>query len=233
MFEQTFSLSDLPRVFVLVFLEWILSLDNAVVLALIAKRLPEHQQKKALTIGLFSTLVLRAIAIFLVVFLIQFFWIQLIGAFYLIYLSIRYFYKPPSKTPSFSSTSFWKTVLWIELTDLIFALDSILAGVAFVSSSMGPSHLFSKLWIIYVGAIMGLIGVRFTARKFTNLLNHFERLTACSHLLIGWIGIHLSLNSLVLSGWISQLPFFFEITFWMGIVLLFAIGFSKRSKDTV
>lgn len=231
MLNQTFSIDDLPRLAILIFLEWLLSMDNAVLLSLIARRLPETLRKKALFIGLFSSIILRAIAIFFVVYLIQFIWIQLIGAAYLIYLSIRYFLKKTKETTYKTPTSsqFWKTVIWIELTDLIFALDSILAAVAFIKSSLA-FNIESKLWMIYLGALAGLIGVRFAARGFTHLLNRFTRLPSTSHILVGWIGLHLAITSFIQLRWIADWHLFYEITFWSGIILLLAIGFSKKTE---
>lgn len=232
MLEQTFSVSDIPRVFVLIFLEWLLSVDNALLLALIAKKLPTHLQKKALIVGLGSTIILRAIAILCIAYLIQYAWIQWIGSIYLIYLSIRYF-RPHKKLKEEShktSRSFWATVFWIECTDLFFALDSILAGVAFISTSLATDHVTPKLWIIYLGALIGLIGVRFAARKFTSLLDFFPRLPAASHILIGWIGLHLALSGFIQIGWIPAMDLSYEITFWTGTILLFGFGLSKRVK---
>ena len=52
MFSQTFSPPDLVTIALLIVLEGVLSIDNALVLALLAKRLPKHQQARALTYGL-------------------------------------------------------------------------------------------------------------------------------------------------------------------------------------
>ncbi|MGH7176679.1 MAG: TerC family protein, partial [Tepidisphaeraceae bacterium] len=51
MFGQSFELHDLVVVALLVLLEGVLSIDNALVLGLLARRLPRHQQPRALTYG--------------------------------------------------------------------------------------------------------------------------------------------------------------------------------------
>ena len=90
MLAQTFSLIDIPRLIALIFLEGILSLDNAIAIALIVRRLPQEKRQRALFVGVISSLVFRAIGVVGAAYLIHLFWIQLIGGLYLIYLSLSY-----------------------------------------------------------------------------------------------------------------------------------------------
>ena len=90
MFEQTFSLIDIPRLVTLIFIEGVLSLDNALAIALIVRGLPHEKRQKALFIGVASSVLLRAIGVLSAAYLIQLFWVQLIGGLYLIYLSVSH-----------------------------------------------------------------------------------------------------------------------------------------------
>jgi YkoY family integral membrane protein len=216
MFEQSFALSDIPRIFTLSFLELLLSADNAVVLGVLTHSLPAPLRRKALFIGLASSFVLRAIALLTLATLLQYPWVELIGAAYLIYLSVRYFMNRDKSKPNSTNASFWKTVLLIELLDLIFALDSIVAGVAFIDASL------SKLWIVYAGGMIGLVGMRYAADLFGRWLDHFPRLETSAYLMIGWIGIKLGLSNYA---WALPAPLF-----WAVIVVVFGSSFIKRKS---
>lgn len=218
MIEQVFVLSDLPRVIALGFLEMLLSADNAVILGVLCSGLPLHQRRRALFIGVASSFVLRALALLLIAHLLAFTWIQAVGGAYLIYLSIRHLIKKSQRSATMpkESHSFWKTVLLIEIYDLLFALDSIIAGVAFVNSNL------SKLWIVYAGGMIGLLSMRFAASLFSTLIDRFPRLDTCAYLMVGWIGIKLGLSSIQ---WQIPVP-----VFWGGIVLLFVLGFFTRKR---
>ncbi len=226
MLDQTFALSDIPRVFTLAFLELLLSADNAVVLGVISHSLPERLRKKALFIGLASSFVLRAAGLLSVSLLLKSYWIQIGGAAYLLYLSIRHFYKKSkSKREPFLPPhvrSFWKVVVMIELFDLAFAVDSIVAGVAFISTTPSETLFHPKLWIVYFGGMLGLIGTRYTAEIFSRLITRFPGLDTSAYLMIGWIGIELGLTPFE-----KSIPGFQPI-FWTGIVLLFLLGFRKK-----
>ena len=150
MFDQTFSLVDIPRLFTLIFLEGVLSLDNALAIALIVRGLPQAMRQKALFIGLVSAVVLRAFGVLSAAYLIQLLWVQIIGGIYLLYLSLSHLItnrraevrRPPRR-------NFWTTVFLVEITDFIFAIDSILAGLALVGVSFAHHEFPPKIWILY------------------------------------------------------------------------------------
>ena len=151
---------------VLVVMEGLLSADNALVLAIMVKHLPDEQEKKALLYGLFGAFVFRFTALFLISFLVNVWQAQAIGALYLLYISAKNllaYYKhkeddvelKPQLDAPVSKKNFWFTVAKVELTDIAFAVDSILAAVALAISlpptgfghigglDTGSSQLFS------------------------------------------------------------------------------------------
>ena len=89
---QTFEYGDIWTCIFLVLLEGLLSADNAVVLATIAKNLPLEFQRKALTYGIAGSLLLRFIAILFASYIIKLWWLQAIGALYLLYLPVKHFF---------------------------------------------------------------------------------------------------------------------------------------------
>lgn len=224
MYGQVFELSDIVRVIGLVFIELALSADNAIVLGLLVHSLPHHLRGKALYIGVFSAFILRGLALLAISFLLANSWIRLLGAAYLIYLSARHFLqKAQDPSEPKKSTSFWKTVMHIELFDLAFAIDSILAGVAFIGPTTSVIH--PKLWIVYMGGMLGLLGMRYAATFFTSLIDRFPRLSVSAHLMIAWIGLELAIHVF----W-PHLPYG-NFVYWSVIFLLFGYGFTGRKKD--
>ena len=75
----------------LIVLEGLLSADNALVLAIMVKKLPEKYQKKALFYGLLGAYLFRFIAIGLGVFLVKFWIVKLLGALYLYMIAYKFF----------------------------------------------------------------------------------------------------------------------------------------------
>src|SRR5439155_3332291 len=138
MFGQTFTPNDLLVIGLLVVLESALSIHNALVLGLLARRLPKLQQSRALTYGLAGAFVFRMIAIALAAYLLQWSWVKLLGGLYLIYVAVRHLFFETRTLPPMTELGeeqlrqgmgFWSTVAVIEVTDIAFAIDSILAAI--------------------------------------------------------------------------------------------------------
>jgi YkoY family integral membrane protein len=235
---QEFGWGDLGLVGLLVLLEGVLSIDNALVLGLLAKRLPKEQRSKALTYGLVGAFAFRFLAIAVATFLLKWRWVKLLGGGYLAYIAIKHLFfeareehhehivmspegepvlvrdtgeplspeeeeqeleertslplpRETSIAKGAGTAKFWPTVLVIELTDIAFAVDSILAALGVVGSAPAdhPKDAFHpKLWVIITGGILGVILMRFAAVIFIRLLERFPRFEMAAYMLVAVIG---------------------------------------------
>ncbi|MGN6724349.1 MAG: TerC family protein, partial [Tepidisphaeraceae bacterium] len=96
---QTFEFHDIAIVLLLVLLEGTLSVDNALVLGLLARKLPKDQQEKALTYGLIGAFVFRFLAIGVAVFLLKWTIFKLIGGGYLLYVAVKHLFFHKKEDP--------------------------------------------------------------------------------------------------------------------------------------
>lgn len=90
-FGQTFEIPDIAVIGLLVVLEGVLSIDNALVLGLLAKRLPPNQRGRALTYGLVGAFVFRFVSIFTAQLLLKWTIVKLLGGGYLLYVALKHF----------------------------------------------------------------------------------------------------------------------------------------------
>jgi predicted tellurium resistance membrane protein TerC len=90
------------------------------------------------------------------------------------------------------------TVGVIELTDIAFAVDSIVAAVGLVAPDPHPGQRFHpKLWLVIAGGMLGVIVMRFAAAMFIRLLEKFPRFETSAYLLVIVIGGKLVIDYLV------------------------------------
>ena len=97
----------------------------------------------------------------------------------------------------------------IELTDIAFAVDSILAAIAMVGSpppGTPPDAFHPKLWVVILGGIIGLMLMRVAARMFIQLLEQFPRFEMSAYLLVIVIGLKLLADWTVNSDWSFDQP---------------------------
>jgi len=193
---------------VLIGLEGILSADNALVLAVIAKHLPAKQQEKAINYGIIGAFVFRFTALFVISFIANVWQVQAIGAAYLIYLGLKHVFsnKNDAKENKADKKSFgngiWPTVINIVVADLAFAIDSILAAVALaIVLPNSPLPNFggmdgAQFAIVVLAAIAGLILIKFAATWFVALLEKRPGLETVAYLIVAWVGIKLAVITL-------------------------------------
>ncbi len=218
-----FTPQDLMAVGFLIFLEGILSIDNALVLALIVNHLPQHQHKRALMYGIGGAIVFRLIAISLASYLMQWIWVKFLGGGYLLYLAIDYWWKKRKEgsgeeKPATRPRGFWTTVLVVELTDIAFAIDSILTAVA----------LTSKLWVVVTGGVIGLLMMRFAASIFIRLLEKFPRFEPTAYILVFIVGLKLVVDGFhfpSINFHDAHNPAF--LIFWLTMAASLVYGFTK------
>jgi YkoY family integral membrane protein len=219
---------------ILILLEGLLSADNALVLAIMAKHLPPDQQKKAINIGLMLAFIFRIGAIFIISFLFHVWWIQAIGAAYLIFIALKHLLKKDHGGREKAGKSYRATVAQIALADIAFAVDSILAAVALVialpGTPMGDIGGMdgAQFIVILIGAIAGLIVIRFAAGFFVKILTQRPSLETAAMLLVGWVGVKLLMHTLAHPA-LHVIPHDFvegpiwNTIFW-SVMLLIAIG---------
>jgi YkoY family integral membrane protein len=143
--------------------------------------------------------------------------VKIIGAGYLLFLVYKHFWGgetaegrrlPPKAQPWMGVSAFWVTVAKVEMTDLVFAIDSILVAVA-----MSP-----KLWVILTGGILGIIAMRLVIGRLLALIEHYPALVDGAFVIIGWVGIKLLIEYLHTEGYIG-----WEIPKWLALGLIVVI----------
>jgi YkoY family integral membrane protein len=232
MLGQTFEPADIGTIALLVLLEGVLSVDNALVLSALASRLPGELAKKALGYGIAAALVFRLAAVAGAVYLLRWPALRPVAALYLIYLVIRRFFfskRPPRAAGG--GGGFWQSVAVIELTDLAFAVDNILAAVALVGPAPVGTAIHPKFWVILTGGMLGVILMRFGAVQCLKLLRRFPRLDACAYLIVLLVAIKLGLEWM---GWDFQdahrAPF---RAFWCAMAAILAGGLAWRGTGAL
>lgn len=199
----------------LIFLEGVLSLDNAAVLGAMVRPLPVDapvpwprflgwlghrldsmlgpQRGAALKVGLLGAYVGRGLMLALATIVIQNKWLRLVGALYLLYLAINYLAELSEEHEVHKQgvrlrqgKGFWSIVLTLELADLAFSLDNVVAAVA----------LSDQYWIVLLGVAIGILMMRFAAGIFARMIEWEPAMQHAAYLLILAIGVELMLDDL-------------------------------------
>ena len=215
----------------LIILEGLLSADNALVLAVMVKHLPHDKRKKALFYGLIGAYTFRFIAIGIGVYLIKLWWVKILGAAYLAWLSIKYFidkYKDGGGEEEEAEGinkngvlirlfgTFWGTVASVELMDIAFSVDSVLAA-------FGVSN---EVWVLLIGGMLGVLMMRGVAGLFLTLIDRVPELETTAYILIILIAIKMLLSVFHIE--VTHVTFFTILLVTFGAT--FIVHFMNKKK---
>jgi YkoY family integral membrane protein len=199
-------LASLGVVVNLILIESLLSVDNAAVLATMVLDLPKDQRPKALRYGIIGAYVFRGLALLFTAVLISFWWFKPLGGIYLLVLAIRHFFKRKDPAPEENPQQeivekkkgwfyrktlgalgpFWATVVLVELMDIAFSIDNVIAANAYSKNII----------LIWVGVFIGILAMRFVAQGFVRLMERYPFLETCAYSVIGLLGLKLTLAGL-------------------------------------
>lgn len=207
----------------LIFLEGILSIDNAAILGAMVTTLPDKdpipwpqsmrkvahhfdrllgpQRVAALRVGLIGAYAGRGLMLLAASYIIHNPWLKLIGAAYLIKLAVddlsahSYTGGEDEELKPVKVRTFWATVLSVELMDLAFSLDNVVAAVS----------LSDKIWVVMIGVAIGILVMRFAAGMFSYVVEKEPILKTAAYILVFNIGVELILEDLAhveISDWL-------------------------------
>lgn len=213
---------------VLIGLEIVLSADNAIALAAIARKQPDPAaQQRALNLGLVFALLFRVVLILAAQWVLNFRPLMGAGAVYLLWLCLSHFFlqsandddaaaeESPGPAEA-AAKSLAATAFTIALTDLAFSLDSVAAAVA----------VSDRIALVITGGVVGVVALRLSSGLFIRLLQRYQRLEAAGYLAVGLVGIQLSVRVFRPD---VELP---EWALLLLVAVLFLWGFSAQQPDT-
>jgi len=209
LFQQILDkpVASLTVIFNLILIESLLSVDNAAVLATMVLDLPKDQRRKALKYGILGAYIFRGICLLFAAMLIQIWWFKPIGGIYLLVLATRHFFfrKKPEHTAEPETIAeelehkhksllyrktlglfgpFWATVILVELMDLAFSIDNVIAANAYTKNII----------LIWAGVFIGILAMRFVAQGFVRLMEKYPFLDTCAYIVIALLGAKLALS---------------------------------------
>jgi tellurite resistance protein TerC len=188
-------LNGLSIIASLVLIEGLLSVDNVLGIAAIARNLPPEKRQKAIRIGMAGAYIFRVVALFFIGFLKDNLWVRWLGAGYLIYLMCSQLVKPRAEGgphagdlddavkagagTKLANATFGAVLMQIGLMDLSLSVDNVIAAVALAGDTM---------WAIYAGVLIAIFALQALAGVAIRLLDKHPILEPTAFMLLGFVG---------------------------------------------
>ena len=170
----------------IIWVNLLLSGDNAVVIALAARSLPPQQQKKAVMWGAGAAVVMRVVLTIFAVALLTLPWLKIVGGVLLLWIGIKLLVPEEEEEEIASSDNLWQAIKTILIADLVMSLDNVLAVAAAADSAAPtPDLVAMKYTLLVLGLAISIPIVIFGSTLMLTLMERWPVIITLGGALLG------------------------------------------------
>ena len=176
---ELFSPEFLSALLAIVVIDLVLAGDNAIVIAMAARNLPSHLQKKAIVWGAVGAIAVRSVMTLVVVYLLKIPGLMLIGGLLLIWIAYKLLNpaKDGDGDHDHASTSFWGAMKTIVIADAVMGLDNVLAVA-------GASH--GSYLLVVLGLLISIPIVIWGSTQILKLVERYPSIIYLGAGVLAW-----------------------------------------------
>jgi len=191
--------------------------DNAVVIALACRRLPEHQRKLGIFWGVFGAIALRVVLIFFALSLLAIPYLKIVGAMLLLWIGVKLL-QPESEGEHEidASTTLIGAIKTIIVADAVMSLDNVIAIAGAAKDEMG---------LVIFGLVISVPIIVWGSQLVMKLMERFPITIAIGAGLLGWIAGGMLVSDVATKEWVdSQANYLHWVAPTIGASIVIAMG---------
>ena len=192
--------------------------DNAVVIALACRKLPEEQRNKGIFWGVVGAIGLRVVLIFFALQLLAVPYLKIVGALLLFWIGVKLLQPEHDEAHDSvaASTNLAGAIKTIVVADAVMSLDNVIAVAGAAKGSMT---------LVIFGIIVSIPIVVWGSKLVLKLMDRYPVVITAGGALLGWIGGGMLVGDPALpKAWLDALPNAHHITAALGAALVIVIG---------
>ena len=206
----------------IIWINIILSGDNAVVIALAARSLPEEQQRKAIMFGSGAAVVLRVALTVVAAKLLEVSYLQIVGGLLLLWIGAQLLSEEDEEEGGEPTQStMGAAIRTILIADLVMSLDNVIGVAAAAKGSMT---------LLILGLAISIPLVVFGSAMMIKLMTRFPIVVTFGACLIGWVGGETIASDVALRGFAEANPWLHYTAAAAGALAVLAIGKYFQTK---
>lgn len=191
------ALSDpafLSSLLQIIVIDILLGGDNAVVIALACRHLPEAQRRKAILGGVAGAVVLRILLLFVASYVLGWPLLKAIGGILLLWIGIKLLLPDEEEADVKAGSTLCQAIWIIVVADVVMSLDNVIAV-----SGAAQGHL----GLAIAGVLISIPIIIFGSQLILRLMQRFRSLVVVGAALLGWIAGKLIASDELLQGWLG------------------------------
>lgn len=174
----------------------ILSVDNALVIGLATRHLPERLRKRAIFWGTMGAVALRIVFSALAVVLINMPYLKLVGGIFLLYIAYKMLAESDDEHQVRHGNGLWSVIQIIVIADLMVSVDNVLAIVAIADGN----------WLLLLmGILVSIPCIMWGSHTIAKLLHKYPLLLFAGVAVLSWTGASMILEERMVAAWVEPL----------------------------
>ncbi len=215
----------------IIWVNLLLSGDNAVVIALAARSLPPKQQKNAIIFGSGAAIVLRIVLTMFAVALLTLPWLKIVGGLLLLWIGVQLLIPEDEDPDIASGDSLMTAIRTILIADLVMSLDNVLAVAA--AADQGPPE--GKVVLLVLGLAISIPIVIFGSTIVLKMMERFPVIITAGGALLGWIAGEMMASDPAVVGWVKAnagwlVSYHAAAIAGAAFVIIVGLAFAKRQS---
>ena len=176
----------------------VLSGDNAVVIAMAARKLPDGQRQKAVFWGSAAAIVMRIVLTLIAVQLLQLPYLKIVGAFLLVYIGVQLMAEGDEDEAGDGhdggKEGMMAAVRTILIADLVMSLDNVIAVAAAAKDNNT---------LLIIGLAVSIPLIVFGSTLLMKVMDRFPIIITLGAALLGWVSGEMAISDPAVKSWID------------------------------
>lgn len=181
----------------IIWIDLLLSGDNAIVIALACRQLPEKQRKIGMLLGAGTAIGLRIIFAIFVTYLLQVPFLKVVGGLLLLWIGVKLAVGEDDGGHNVeSSDNMWRAVRTIAIADAVMSLDNVIA----IAAAAG-----GNIWLFIFGLLLSIPLIIFGSTLLSTIMDRFPVIIWAGAALLGWIAGEMIVSDGFVMEWLRSI----------------------------
>ncbi|MCZ8182500.1 MAG: TerC family protein [Beijerinckiaceae bacterium] len=181
----------------IIWIDLLLSGDNAIVIALACRQLPEKQRKIGMLLGAGTAIGLRIIFAIFVTYLLQVPFLKVVGGLLLLWIGVKLALGEDDGGHNVeSSDNMWRAVRTIAIADAVMSLDNVIA----IAAAAG-----GNIWLFIFGLLLSIPLIIFGSTLLSTIMDRFPIIIWAGAALLGWIAGEMIVSDGFVMEWLRSI----------------------------
>ncbi|MBP8271580.1 MAG: TerC family protein [Sphaerotilus sp.] len=185
----------------IIMIDILLGGDNAVVIALACRKLPDAQRRAGILWGTAGAIGLRVVLIFFALTLLKLPFLKIVGALLLLWIGIKLLMPEDEGGHDIqASDKLWAAVKTVIIADFVMSLDNVIA-IAGAAETASPGH---QMPLVIFGLLVSIPIIVWGSQLVIKLMDRFPLVITIGGMLLGWIAGTMAVTDPAIVGWLAN-----------------------------